>query len=138
MPKSAPGDSDHGGDSGGLARLGRILRYVKRESPLTAITGLIALVLGLRDLFHLHGPGWAKALAWFAAGITGFAVVALYYEQARHRREVATLTRAQRREIRRLDKKHRAELDRYARNARVAAALPSIHQAFHDLRDAAF
>lgn len=109
----------------------------KASVVVAAIASVAAIVLGVRDLFDLRGPGWAKVLAWFAVGLTVTAVVALYAEQFRHRREVTRLYKRHFDEVAKLNRSHQQDLDAYRRRARVGVALPALHDAFHFLRDAA-
>src|SRR4051812_36632242 len=93
---------------------------------LTPIATITTLILGLRELLDLNGPGWSVVLAWFAVALTSGAIAAFYVEQFRHRNE-----------IRELHRSNSEALERYRRNAAVAVALPDMHLALHDLRDAA-
>lgn len=100
--------------------------YRKVSAFMFPVSAIIGIVLGVRELFGLDGPGWAVVLAVFDALLVVAVVVALYAEQHRHRKELAGLGEV-----------HNAELAKYQRNARVAVALPTIHDAYHCLRDAA-
>lgn len=84
-----------------------------------AIGGPIGFLLGVRDLIGLEGPGWGQALAWSGAILLLLALAVVYVQQYRHADVIAGLT------------------SQYRRNAAVALALPEIHLAFHQLRDAA-
>lgn len=90
------------------------------------ISAPTALILAARDLVALEGPGWAKVLAWAGSILVFVALAAVYVEQYRHLDAMSSL-----------HTNHADELARYKRNSAVAIALPSVHDAYHLLRDAA-
>lgn len=105
-----------GGSTGGILAKGlnRVPRWlIVAMAAISPVATLCTLVLGLKALLGLNGPNWATALA-AAVGlilVAAFATVFVQQYLLSHQ---------------------------YARNARTAVALPTIHDALHDLRDAAF
>jgi hypothetical protein len=65
--------------------------YRKVSAFMFPVSAIIGIVLGVRELFGLDGPGWAVVLAVFDALLVVAVVVALYAEQHRHRKELAGL-----------------------------------------------
>ena len=98
----------------------RIPGWFQRSLGFAAvISAPIALLLGVRDLFNISGPGWAVAIAVSNATIMLAAVVSVFEMQ--HRQDNALRTQER----------------RFRRDAAVSAALPELHLAFHELRNAA-
>jgi hypothetical protein len=87
---------------------------------------VIGVVIGARDLWHLQGPGWAKVLAWLAAGLVVGAMALVLAQQLQHRTRLSEL-----------HARYQAQLERSRRQSTVDVALPQFHRAFHKLRDAA-
>ena len=93
----------------------RIPTWVRRGSAaIGPIGALAALIIGVKELFSLSGPGWAIVLAISAGLLVFISIVSIYLEQYRHQ----------------------IELENYRRNSRVAVSLTSLHDAFDALRDA--
>jgi len=98
----------------------RIPGWFQRSLGFAAvIPAPIALLLGVRDLFNISGPGWAVAIAVSNATIMLAAVVSVFEMQHRQDNALRTQERS------------------FRRDAAVSAALPELHLAFHELRNAA-
>lgn len=100
-------------------------------SVLAIVASLATIALGARDLWNLHGPGWAKVLAYFTVALVVGCLAAVFALQVRHNRWFQWVKKDHERKV--------ADLrEQYQRRAAVDLALPSIHRAHHLLRDASF
>jgi hypothetical protein len=101
-------------------------------SALVAIVASVTtIVLGLKDLLDLEGPGWAIVLAWFAVALVIGSLASVFVLQLRHNRYFQWLKRDQ-------ERKQAALETEYRRRAAVDLALPSLHRAHHLLRDSTY
>jgi hypothetical protein len=87
-------------------------------AAVAAIAGPITVVLGIRELFGLEGPGWAVVLAWFNAALVVLSLAVVFVLQFRHHSTMAELRM------------------QYRRDRALTATMPKMHEAFHKLRDA--
>lgn len=113
-----------------------IARFGTAIVVLTFLATVTTLILGIRELLDLHGPGWAIVLAVFTVLLTTAAVTVVYVEQGRRRTEISGVREQHATERDRLVEHYESELDRFRRDARVALALPDVHRAFEELREA--
>jgi len=110
--------------------------YVYTAAALAPVASVATIVLVIRDLLNLDGPGWSIVLVVLVGVLIVGAVVALYNEQDRHRTQVDAIHRDSRDALVAAADDHKRELAQYVRAARMYMTLPHLHQVFHEARDA--
>jgi hypothetical protein len=125
-------------DSDGLARppRGRSIGTMTLGA-IALVSGLITIVLGIKTLWDLEGPGWAIVLAWFVSAMVVLSLVTLLAQQVRHANRMAGRQADHEAAIERLVVQQKVDLQAQDRSARYATAFPLIHESLHLLRDAA-